>query len=57
MMDDSLKRYQEVKEQYPEGKKKFVCKQCKKELWLDTNVYEKAYKDQKYCLDCRQATQ
>lgn len=31
----------------------FKCSSCGKELQLENRIYEKAYKDKEYCLDCR----
>lgn len=32
---------------------KFICQNCEKELQLQSNVFEKAYKGETLCLDCR----
>ena len=32
---------------------KFECKSCRKVLDLEDKIYEKAYKEQGICLDCR----
>lgn len=33
--------------------KTFICRNCSKELKLADRIYEKAYKGQVFCLDCR----
>lgn len=32
---------------------KFICKQCKKEIEVQENIYEKIYKNSEICLSCK----
>lgn len=39
--------------QYKPGRIAWKCNKCQKQIWLEPQIYEKAYKDVGVCLDCR----
>lgn len=52
-----IERYLQAAEQDMKSldtqKKTFVCENCGKSISVESRIYEKTYRGEKYCLDCR----